>query len=105
MDAGLPPSSVPSLLAALESAKQTTVASVPGANDSIIAAAAAESRSQFTYAYRAAWGSIIPFVALSIVAVLCLGSVKDLMTEEIDATVERNVDKQANVGAGGAVRV
>ncbi|KAI0470785.1 MFS general substrate transporter [Xylariaceae sp. FL0804] len=93
--AGLPAQSVPELLAALASGITTTgqkeaaaAAGVPGADEKVWAAALDASHWQYAYAYNLAWASIIPFVVLAIVAVAMLKSVKELMTEKVEATVE-----------------
>ena len=85
-EAGLPESSGPALLAALEKGLRT---GVPGATESVWSAAVNESQWQFAYAYRLAWASIIPFVVLALVAVAAMRGVKELMTEKVEATVER----------------
>jgi MFS family permease len=86
--AGLPQSSAPALLEAFTAG---TVGStdIPGANTTIWAAAVTASRAEYAHAYRLAWSSIIPFVVLATVAVACLRGVKALMTEKVEATVER----------------
>ncbi|KAJ8126120.1 hypothetical protein O1611_g7518 [Lasiodiplodia mahajangana] len=86
-DAGLPESSVASLLQAF-AAGDIGSDTVTGANATIWAAVVSESRWQYAYAYRLAWSSIIPFVVLAIVAVALLKGVKELMTEKVEATVE-----------------
>ncbi|KAK0716897.1 major facilitator superfamily domain-containing protein [Lasiosphaeria miniovina] len=85
--AGLPPDSVPALLAALAAGGDGD--GVAGASPAAWAAAVAESRVQYNEAYRLAWASIIPFVFLATVAVACLRGVGELMTEKVEATVER----------------
>jgi hypothetical protein len=84
--AGLPVESVPALLDALAAGE---LAGVEGATDAVWAAAVDESRSQYAAAYRLAWASIIPFVVLATVAILCMRGVSELMTEKVEATVER----------------
>ena len=54
-----------------------------------LAAANEASRWEYAHAYRLAWASIIPFVVLAIVAVWLLKSMKHLMTEKVEATLER----------------
>ncbi|KAJ7221663.1 MFS general substrate transporter [Mycena pura] len=83
--AGLPASSVPALLQALAGGS----AAVPGASAAVIAAATDASRNAYARAYRFAWIPIIPFVLLAMVAIVCLRDVKELMTEHVEATVER----------------
>ncbi|KAI0448671.1 major facilitator superfamily domain-containing protein [Xylaria acuta] len=87
IDAGLPETSVTSLLQAFEAGDVGSDA-VQGANTAVWAAAVKESQWQYAYAYRLAWSSIIPFVVLAIVAVALLKGVKELMTEKVEATVE-----------------
>lgn len=84
--AGLPESSVPSLLAALASGELT---GVPGATPGVWAAALDASHWQYAYAYRLAWASIIPFTVLAFVAIVCMRGVSELMTEKVEATVEQ----------------
>ncbi|KAJ9161040.1 MFS general substrate transporter [Coniochaeta hoffmannii] len=85
--AGLPESSVPSLLAALETGQ---LEGVDGATPGVWAAALDESHWQYAYAYRLAWSSIIPFTVMAIVAIWFMRGVKELMTEKVEATVEHN---------------
>ncbi|CAJ2510516.1 Uu.00g133250.m01.CDS01 [Anthostomella pinea] len=86
VDAGLPEESVPSLLEALDAGNPGS--GVKGANATIWSAAIEASRWEYTYAYRLAWSSVIPFIVLAIIAVALLKGVKDLMTENVEATVE-----------------
>ena len=86
--AGLPSSSIPALLEAIEAGTFTTV---PDANDGIIAAALEASHWSYARAYRLGWWSVVPFVALAVACVACMTGVKDLMTEHVEATVERDV--------------
>ena len=88
IEAGLPESSVSALVEALDAGKLAT-ADIPGANAEILAAANEASRWEYAHAYRLAWASIIPFVVLAIVAVWLLKSMKHLMTEKVEATLER----------------
>ncbi|KAI0202473.1 major facilitator superfamily domain-containing protein [Astrocystis sublimbata] len=85
--AGLPESSIASLLQALD-AGNLGFDDVQGANATIWDAAVRESHWQYAYAYRLAWSSVIPFVVLAIVAIAMLKGVKELMTEKVEATVE-----------------
>jgi MFS family permease len=86
--AGLPAGSVKALLAAMAVGSPAAIAKVPGINDGVIAAAMNASHWVYASAYRLAWASIIPFVVLALMAVACLKGVKELMTEEVEATVE-----------------
>ncbi|OTB02549.1 hypothetical protein M426DRAFT_264349 [Hypoxylon sp. CI-4A] len=85
VSAGLPPSNVPELLEALDAGQMS---GVDAATPAIWAVAVEASKWEYTYAYRLAWASVIPFVVLAILAVALLKGVKDLMTEKIEATVE-----------------
>lgn len=89
IDAGLPESSVSTLLAAIAAGTVGASADVPGATDAVWGAAITESRWVYAKAYQLAWASVIPFVALAMVAVAFLKGVKELMTEKVEATVER----------------
>jgi hypothetical protein len=63
---------------------------VTGINDGILSDAMNASHHIYAAAYRLAWSSIIPFVVLALVAVGFLKGVKELMTEHVEATVERD---------------
>ncbi|KAF1979191.1 MFS general substrate transporter [Bimuria novae-zelandiae CBS 107.79] len=94
IDAGLPSSSVSTLLEVMGSgtlSSTLTGKGVPGANESIMNAAWQASYWSFARAYRLGWWSVVPFVALATVAVACMSGVKELMTEHVEATVERDV--------------
>jgi len=86
VEAGLPKSSLPALLAALASG--TGLAQVPGLNGTIEAKTLDASHKIYAHAYRLAWASIIPFVVIALVCIFFLKGVKDLMTEKVEATVE-----------------
>lgn len=88
--AGLPASSVPALMEAF--ATGAGFDDVPGINPTILAAASNASHWAYAHAYRLAWASIIPFVALAFIGIMCLTSMKEMMTEHVQATVERPVD-------------
>lgn len=102
--AGLPLSSVPALLTGMKgkSASKFRGAGIPGMNETIINAAWDASHWSYARAYRLGFWSVVPFVALATVAVLCMRGVKNLMTERVEATVERDSDdeekKQIEVG-------
>ncbi|KAH8807899.1 major facilitator superfamily domain-containing protein [Xylogone sp. PMI_703] len=87
--AGLPASSVHELVIGIQSNNRTLISSIEGLTDHILAEAVDASHWTYAHAYRLAWASIIPFVVLSIVAVLFLRDVKQLMTNRIEATVEK----------------
>ncbi|KAL8400954.1 hypothetical protein RB594_001107 [Gaeumannomyces avenae] len=97
VSAGLPPSSAPALVAALGSGKAKT-AQIAGATPGVWAAATEASREQYLYAYRRAWASVIPFVVLAIAAIWFLRGVKELMTDKIEATVEKVPERQDEKG-------
>jgi hypothetical protein len=90
--AGLPESSIPALLAALGSGAGFD--DIPGINDEILGAAVGRSHDLYAAAYRLAWASIIPFVVLALAAIMFLKGVSDLMTEHIEATVEKDVPQE-----------
>lgn len=87
--AGLPRASVPELLEALDAGTLFDGIGIPGATPEVLAAAVEASRAEYAHAYRLAWASVIPFVVLAIVAVALMKGVRDLMTEKVEATVER----------------
>ena len=80
---------MPALLEALASGDLGALESVPGANERVVGAAVEASRWAYARAYNVAWASISPFVVLALVAVACLKGVRELMTERIEATVEK----------------
>ena len=85
-----------------KSASKFRGAGIPGMNETIINAAWDASHWSYARAYRLGFWSVVPFVALATVAVLCMRGVKNLMTERVEATVERDSDdeekKQIEVG-------
>ncbi|KAL1989712.1 hypothetical protein VTN49DRAFT_6909 [Thermomyces lanuginosus] len=91
VDAGLPQSSVSMLLEAIQAGKGFD--NIPGINATIIASAENASYNAYAHAYHLAWASVSPFVVLGLVSVACLKGVKHLMTEKIEATVERVPEK------------
>ncbi|MCJ1307023.1 hypothetical protein MMC25_000669 [Agyrium rufum] len=103
--AGLPSSSVEALLTAFSAglAPDALAAAVPGLTPGVLEAATNASRDVYAQAYRLAWASIVPFVVLAIVAVACLKGVRELMTEHVEATVERGHDGGEGKGVEGDV--
>jgi hypothetical protein len=89
---GLPNSSIPTLLKAWDSG--VGFADIPGINDRIVGAVMNRSHELYAAAYRLAWSSIVPFVVLALVAILFLKGVSELMTEHIEATVEKDVAQE-----------
>lgn len=93
--AGLPSSSVPALLQAFSAG--TGFDAVPAIDNLILEAASNASHLLYAAAYRLAWASIIPFVVLALVAIAFMKGVKELMTEHIEATVERDEAQKESV--------
>ena len=94
--AGLPSSSLPMLLKAMDAgtlSSTSTGRGIPGANEGIMNAAWQASYWSYARAYRLGWWSVVPFVALATASVACMSGVKDLMTEHVDATVERDAEE------------
>ncbi|KAJ9627003.1 hypothetical protein H2203_003463 [Taxawa tesnikishii (nom. ined.)] len=87
--AGLPASSVAALLEAMAGTDPSALAEVPGVNALVLEKATNASHWAYARAYRLAWASIVPFVVLALICVACLKGVKELMTEKVEATVER----------------
>jgi len=96
--AGLPSSSVPALVEAFVAGNATAMALVPGSNSEVLLAATNASHWAYAHAYRLAWASIIPFVVLALVCVICLKGVKELMTEKVEATVEHVPETDKDIG-------
>ncbi|KAK5729170.1 hypothetical protein LTR15_002312 [Elasticomyces elasticus] len=88
--AGLPAASVPALLAAMTTGEGLT--DVPGLTPTVLSAAAGASHWAYARAYRLAWWSVFPFVVIALISVACLKGVKELMTERVEATVEKTVE-------------
>ena len=84
--AGLPASSVPALIEAIATGE---FEAVNGLNDKILGVALGVSHNVYAEAYGLAWASIIPFVVLAIVAVCFIKQVKELMTDHVEASVEK----------------
>lgn len=91
VSAGLAPSSVGPLVTALASGGEASseLSEVQGLNARILQAAQEQRARTYAHAYRLAWASVAPFVVLALVAVALLKGVKELMTEKVEATVER----------------
>jgi hypothetical protein len=86
VQAGLPKSSVPALLEAIATGEFDDV---DGLTPKVLGAALDASHIVYAEAYRLAWASIIPFVVLAIVAVIFIKQVRELMTDHVDASVEK----------------
>ena len=71
---------------------------VPGITPAVVEAATMESRWIYTRAYRIAWWSMIPFVVIAIASLLFMRNVPELMTEKVEATVERIKKKEEEGG-------
>ncbi|KJX97170.1 hypothetical protein TI39_contig541g00017 [Zymoseptoria brevis] len=67
----------------------TAAIQVPGISEANLGAARGASHTVFAAAYRLAWSSIIPFVVVATICCFFLTDVSHLMTEHIDATVEK----------------
>ncbi|KAK4231005.1 major facilitator superfamily domain-containing protein [Podospora fimiseda] len=91
--AGLPGDSLPDLFTAFSTGNIGNL-TIPGITEEIWGVAIEESRQQYAHAYRLAWASIIPFVVLATVAIACMRGVSELMTEKVEATVERVGEKE-----------
>ncbi|KAL6705253.1 hypothetical protein ACN47E_007213 [Coniothyrium glycines] len=94
--AGLPVSSVDALLRSMRGSTATKARgqNVPGANDAIMAAAWDASHWSYARAYRLGFWSVVPFVALATVSCALMKGVENLMTEKVEATVERESDDE-----------
>lgn len=101
--AGLPASSVAALLKSMTGSTATKAKGqgVPGANQAIMNAAWDASHWSYARAYRLGFWSVVPFVALATISVALMTGVKNLMTEKVEATVERESDDEGK-GLGKA---
>ena len=91
---GLPPSSLPALFEALAGGQASAIQAISGANQTIIDAVENASHWAYARAYNLAWASLIPFVVLAMVGIACLKGVKELMTNHVEATVEKTSDSE-----------
>jgi len=89
---GLPESSIPALLGALESG--AGFEKIPGINGEILGVVTERSHELYAAAYRLAWASIIPFIVLALVSIVFLKGVSELMTEHVEATVEKDAPEE-----------
>ncbi|KAL9077902.1 MAG: hypothetical protein Q9157_003169 [Trypethelium eluteriae] len=89
LSSGLPASSLPALFKALAAGSPEAVQAVPEINPGIIDAVENASHWAYARAYNLAWASVIPFVVIALVCVACLKGVKELMTDHVEATVEK----------------
>jgi hypothetical protein len=95
MAAGLPESSIPALLTAF--ATGHGFEAVPDITPAVLAAATNASQWAYTHAYRLAWWSVLPFTIIALILVSFLKDVSALMTEHVDATVERDAPSDQKV--------
>lgn len=103
--AGLPSGQVPILLQVMANGNGPptvdalfAVASgvLPNVSVSMIATARAAGEEVYAKAYRLAWASIVPFVAIAVVCCLAFKSVETQMTDEVEVKLEaRGVEKKA----------
>ncbi len=94
--AGLPAANATSLYAAMAAGNATALATY---SPKVLAAAADASHHAYASAYRLAWASAIPFIVLAMVAVVFLKGVKELMTENVEATVELLPERDTETSA------
>lgn len=87
--AGLSEDQVPALAAGIRAGSKTLLDSIEGLTEEILEEATDASRWTYARAYRKAWASIIPFTVLAMGCVWFLKGVKEMMTERVEATVEK----------------
>ncbi|KAF9886962.1 hypothetical protein FE257_010703 [Aspergillus nanangensis] len=87
--AGLPETSVSSLLKAVLADDQDALSSIPGVTPSILAAALKGEELAYAHAFKFVWYSLIPFVALSLVVALFLKPIKQQLIRQVVAQVDR----------------
>lgn len=88
VESGLSQDFVPALVKALQ--RGIPLSTIPGVTPEISARLVDVSHWEYAGAYNMAWASIIPFVVLAIVATWFLKGVKQLMTEKVESTVEKD---------------
>ncbi|KAF2176562.1 MFS general substrate transporter [Zopfia rhizophila CBS 207.26] len=98
LNAGLSPDGIPVLLGVLMEGngpptKQLLTAvlskALPGIQSPVIEAAQKAAHQVYARAYQLAWASIIPFVVIAIVCCGLLTDVREMMTEKVEAPVEK----------------
>lgn len=86
MKQGNGPPTTPGLVAAV-------LQVIPSIPREIVEEAANAGHAVYAKAYQLAWASIVPFVVIAIVCCANLRDVKQLMTERVEATVEKPLEK------------
>jgi hypothetical protein len=66
---------------------------IPGINTTIVNSAVDAGHGVYARAYQLAWASIVPFVVVAIICCALLTNVKELMTEKVEASMERVPEK------------
>lgn len=87
---GVAASGIPDVVVALQAGNTTRLAGL-GLDHQQIGQLVVSGEWVYAKAYRMAWASIVPFVVLALVAVAFLKGVKELMTEKVEASVEKEV--------------
>lgn len=82
---GVPAGNIPAVVLGMTAGNVTGL----GLDATQISGLTDAGRWVYAKAYRRAWASIVPFIVLAIVAVFFLKGVKELMTEKVEASVER----------------
>jgi len=86
VEAGLPQSSIASLLAAM--AEGLPLSTVSGATDAVISAATQASHSVYASAYRIGWAAVIPFTVVAMIFVFLLKSVASQMNWHVEKPLD-----------------
>lgn len=66
---------------------------IPGINSTIVSNAVNAGHGVYARGYQLAWASIVPFVVIAIICCALLTDVKHMMTEKVEATLEKVSDK------------
>ena len=88
VSAGVPNKQVATLVDGLAAGNATSLAEF---SPKVLGQVVAASEHVYAAAYHRAWTSIIPYVVLALVCVIRLKGVRELMTEKVEASVERDV--------------
>ncbi|KAH7046744.1 major facilitator superfamily domain-containing protein [Macrophomina phaseolina] len=104
-DAGLAEGAVEALVQAMAGGAGVTsvdglMAVVPGVRVEEVRSVVSAGYRVWAGAYRVAWASIVPFVVVACGCVAFLRGVRELMTERVEATVERTAGDRGGEGKG-----
>lgn len=83
LDSGLPESSLPAFLTAFTSSNETALAAIPGANSTVLAAAATGLQTAYSHSFKIVYLATIAFGGCAIIAAWFAPNMDDKMTDEV----------------------